>query len=79
MSDFSEVNRDVLQTLPSTRQRHSLLTFGKNLLDMPDDPNDFSLASAGRKRLTPDSGFGSTVSLNTSSEKRQFITLERSR
>ncbi len=78
------MNRDLLQTLPSTRQRHSLLTFGKNLVDMPDDPSDLSLngGAANRKRLTPDSGFGSTISLSgssTSAVKRQFITLERSR
>ena len=34
------MNKDDLQTLPSTRQRNSLITFGKNLHDLPDDPSD---------------------------------------
>ena len=50
---FSEVNKDILQSLPSTRQRHSLLTFGKSLLDLPDtDPRE------SNKRIVPDTGFG---------------------
>ncbi|TRY73110.1 hypothetical protein TCAL_05555 [Tigriopus californicus] len=37
-----EVTKDILRTLPVTRQRHSLLTFGKNLLNIPDDPQEAS-------------------------------------
>jgi len=32
-----EVTQEVLQSLPVTRQRHSLLAVGKNLLNIPDD------------------------------------------
>ena len=31
------VTKDVLQSLPATRQRHSLLAVGKNLINIPDD------------------------------------------
>ena len=48
----------MLQSLPSTRQRHSLLTFGKNLLNMPDDEPEINLVCGSRKRHSPDSGFG---------------------
>lgn len=34
---FLEVTQEVLQSLPVTRQRHSLLAVGKNLLNIPDD------------------------------------------
>ena len=56
---IAEVTRDNLQTLPSTRQRHSLLTFGKNLLDIPDDPQSISAYgdAVSKKRIIPDSGF----------------------
>ena len=44
---ITEVNKEDLQTLPSTRQRNSLITFGKNLHDLPDiDPNDVVVPSA---------------------------------
>eukprot|EP00095_Tigriopus_kingsejongensis_P010782 maker-scaffold304_size215464-snap-gene-0.11 protein:Tk10782 transcript:maker-scaffold304_size215464-snap-gene-0.11-mRNA-1 annotation:"transcription factor e2f8" len=51
-----EVTKDVLKTLPATRQRHSLLTFGKNLLNIPDDPQEAS-KMANKKRLVPEDGF----------------------
>merc|ERR1712038_1393153 len=31
------VTQEILQSLPATRQRHSLLAVGKNLLNIPDD------------------------------------------
>ena len=31
------MTQEVLQSLPVTRQRHSLLAVGKNLLNIPDD------------------------------------------
>ena len=31
------MTQDILQSLPATRQRHSLLTVGKNLVNIPDD------------------------------------------
>ena len=91
---ISEVNKDDLQTLPSTRQRNSLITFGKNLHDLPDDPNDVIKESPianptimtslsmlpPKKRLTPDGGFGiSRLGFGCSEKRRQLITLERAR
>ena len=86
---ISEVNKDDLQTLPSTRQRNSLITFGKNLHDLPDDPNDVIKESPNaanstvmttslsmlppKKRLTPDGGFGISRLGFGCSEKRRQL------
>lgn len=67
------MTREALETLPTSRQRHSLLAIGKSLVNLPDDPPASSdgaanrvaarflagIASSGKKRMTPDSGFGS--------------------
>ena len=46
-----QVSRDVVQTMPSARQRHSLLAFGRNLLNLPDEPTENSSQDAAiRKR-----------------------------
>ena len=58
------MTREKLQNLPSHRQRHSLLTFGKNLLNIPDDPQEaarFNSTRTNKKRLMPNSGFSSPV------------------
>ena len=88
------MNKEDLQTLPSTRQRNSLITFGKNLHDLPDDdPNEIKTSASNpssvmtslsmlppKKRLTPDGGFGiSRLGFGCSEKRRQLITLERAR
>lgn len=57
MLSISELKREVIENLPATRQRHSLFTLGRNLLDLPDDPKDVAVYNSSKKRNEPEGGF----------------------
>ena len=45
MEAMAEVSKEVIETLPSTRQKSSLLAVGKSLLDIPDEEENTPMIS----------------------------------
>lgn len=66
-----DLTKDAISSLPASRQRNSLLTVGKNLLNIPDeDPTDYHKFSSAdlvkplKKRFLPGFNFDNNAVVN---------------